>query len=381
MPFSYCVLGAGRQGTAAAYDLARHGDARRVLIADLDGGRARAAAARVNSLAATTVAEGVALDVRDQPSVARAIAGCDVVASAVPYFLNYALTETALAARVSFCDLGGHTETVRRQHALDAEARRAGIRIIPDCGLGPGLGNNLAVYAMSLVEDPQDVFMFDAGLPRDPQPPWNYVLSFSVEGLANEYYDGITILRDGGLYHAPVFTEFEYIDFPPIGRLEAFFIAGGCSTAPWTFRGKLKTYQLKVLRYPGTFAQLKAFSDLGLFDPNPRRIAGVDIAPRQVFNTLFEPQVRAEKVDDVCLIRVQARGRNAEVTVDLVDYADPVTGFSAMERTTGWHLAIVAAMMARGETPLGATPLELAAPAATIVTECRRRGFSISAGN
>jgi len=63
--------------------------------------------------------------------------------------------------------------------------------------------------------------------------------------------------------------------------------------------------------------------------------------------------------------------------VEVIDSYDEATGFSAMQRTTGWHLSIVAAMMARGETPLGAQPLELAVSGEAFVREARKRGFHI----
>lgn len=382
MPFSYIVLGTGRQGTAAAYDLARFGEAGRITLADADKARAQAAADRVNQLAGSKVAQPLALDVHDESAVARALLGHDVVLSAVPYFHNLRLTRIAIEQKVSFCDLGGHTETVRLQHALDPEAKRAGVRIIPDCGLGPGMGNTLAVYAMDLVGEAEHIYMYDGGLPQNPRPPWNYALTFNIEGLTNEYYGGMTVLRDGKLQHLPCFTEFEMVDVPPLGPLEAFLIAGGVSTAPWTFEGKLQTYQLKVLRYPGTFAQLKAFNDLGLFELEPIRLGGKEVVPRQVFNALFEPQVRIEDDKDVCIIRVVARGKKtgkpSEAVVELIDYYDEATGFTAMQRTTGWHLAIVAAMLARKETPLGSIPLELAVPGEAFVREGRKRGFQIT---
>ena len=308
MPFSYIVLGAGRQGIAAAYDLIRFGEASRVTLADRDFDLAQAAANRINGLLRTTLANPVGLDVEDDNTVHRALTDHDVAISAVPYFYNFNLTRIAIDAGVSFCDLGGNTEIVQRQHGLDPEARQAGVRILPDCGMGPGMGNNLAVYAMDLVGDPEHVYMYDGGLPQNPQSPWNYALTFSIEGLTNEYYGGMTILRDGELFHAPCFSDFEILDVPPIGKLEAFLIAGGASTAPWTFKDKLQTYQLKVLRYPGTFAQLKAFSDLGLFDLKPICIEGKEVIPRKLFNALFEPKVRVNDVEDVCIIRVRALG-------------------------------------------------------------------------
>lgn len=357
MSFSYIVIGAGRQGVAAAYDLAKFGDAARVTLADVDRVAAQRSAERVNELLGGNCADSIALDVRDEGAVRRALHGYDVALSGVPYFFNLALTPVAIEEGVSFCDLGGNTEIVRRQHALDPEARRAGVRVVPDCGMGPGMGNTLAVYAMGLLDRAEHVYLYDGGLSQHPTPPWNYELTFSIEGLTNEYYGGMTMLRHGRLVHVPCFTELEMLEVPPVGKLESFFIAGGVSTAPWTFEGKLQTYELKVLRYPGTFAQLKAFSDLGLFETKPIEVDGVEVSPRAVFHALFEPQVRVESIKDVCIVRVRAvgwkEGAPAEVSVEVIDYYDERTGFSAMQRLTGWHMSIVAEMMARGRDASG----------------------------
>jgi len=382
MAYSYIMLGAGRQGIAAAYDLALFGEASRVTLADFDGELARSAADRVNALVHDKIADALVLDVRDEGAVHRALKDYDIALSAVPYYYNLPLTRAAIACGVSFCDLGGNTEIVRQQHALDREASRAEVCVVPDCGMGPGMGNTLAVYAMGLVGNPEHVYMYDGGLPQKPKAPWNYALTFNIEGLTNEYYGGMTILRHGELFHAPCFTEFEMVDVPPVGRLEAFLIAGGASTAPWTFRGKLQTYELKVLRYPGTFAQLKAFSDLGLFDLNPVRVNDGEVVPRKLFNALFEPQVRVDDLEDVCIVRVRAVGKKdgqpTEAVVEIIDYHDSVTGFTAMQRMTGWHMSIVAAMMAKGEIPAGSLPLELAVPGEAFVKQARRRGFKIT---
>jgi lysine 6-dehydrogenase len=382
MAYSYIVLGAGRQGIAAAYDLARFGEASRITLADAQTAQAKAAADRVNQLAGKQVADSAAVDVRDDGAVSRALKGHHVALSAVPYFYNLALTKIAIASKVSFCDLGGHTETVRQQHALDGEAKRAGVRIVPDCGMGPGMGNTLAVYAMGLVSEPEHIYMYDGGLPQKPQPPWNYALTFNIEGLTNEYSGTLPVLREGKLQQLPCFIELEMLDVPPVGKLEAFIIAGGTSTAPWTFEGKLKTYQLKVLRYPGTFAQLKAFSDLGLYELDPVPVNGNQVIPRHVFHALYGPKVHVKDAKDVCIIRVVAVGKKngqpTEAAVEVIDYYDETTGFTAMQRLTGWHLSIVAAMMARGETPIGSIPLEVAVPGDSFVREARKRGFNIT---
>src|SRR5579864_8162311 len=104
MAYSYLVLGAGRQGVAAAYDLARFGNAPRVVLADFFRKRAQAGADRVNNLLHDRVASAIALDVRDEAATKQALKGFDVALSAVPYVYNLALTHAAIAAGVSFCD-------------------------------------------------------------------------------------------------------------------------------------------------------------------------------------------------------------------------------------------------------------------------------------
>src|SRR5438874_732033 len=112
MTFRYGVIGAGRQGVAAAYDLARMGDAESVCIADADAEVAAAAAERVNRLLGREIASPRQVDVADAARARDTMDGLDACVSAVPYRFNLALTHAAIASRCSFCDLGGNTEVV-----------------------------------------------------------------------------------------------------------------------------------------------------------------------------------------------------------------------------------------------------------------------------
>lgn len=381
MGYRYAVVGAGRQGTAAAYDLGKFGDAEDIVLADIDLGKATRAAARLNSLRGRAVARPVPIDVRDPAAVQRAIDGCDVMLGAVPYFYNLELTRQALAAGVSMVDLGGNTSIVRKQLALDEEAKTAGIAILPDCGMGPGLNLTLAVYAMELLDDPEHVYIYDGGLPQEPVTPWGYALTFNVEGLTNEYSGTTVFLREGKLVEVPALTELEEIDVPPLGWLEAAVTSGGLSAAPWSFRGKLTTFQNKTLRYPGHWSRMVAYRDLGLFELKPVEVDGCLVAPRHVFHALFEPLVSPKDIRDVCIEHIVARGRKdgrpAEVLVDLLDRYDEATSFTAMERLTGWHAAIAAEMIATGRIGPGTHSVELGIPARPFVEEARRRGLAV----
>ncbi len=386
MSYLYAVLGGGRQGTAAAYDMARFGEASEVRIADLSLEAARVAAARVNRLLGAPLASAHQLDVTDQAALLAFLEPVDSFLSAVPYWNNPAITRVAIQARACMTDLGGNTDLVLEQLKLTDQAQAAGIAIIPDCGQVPGMASSLTAYAITLLDETEEVLIWDGGNPLHPQPPFNYILTFNIAGLTNEYYGLANFIIDGKRVAVPTFRpeEYEMVDFPdPIGRMEAFVAGGGTSTMPWTFDGKLKTLWNKTLRWPGHFLAWKAYMDAGLLEQEPIQVGEVRVSPREVLHTLMDPRLRAKPgEEDLVIVRVLAKGykggNRAQVLLDMVDRFDPVTGFTAMERSTGWDGSIKAILNAQGVTPRGVVPGELAVPGARYVQELRKRGFSLS---
>ena len=163
MSYRYAIIGAGRQGLSAAYDIGRFGEAEAILLYDMDSKMAESGATRINSLLNTNIVRGHGLDASDPAQLQNALAGIHSTLSAVPYPLNPLITKIAIESGSSLCDLGGHTETVRAQLALDGAAKKANVTITPDCGMGPGLNISMAVLAMSFVEEPEEVFIWDGG--------------------------------------------------------------------------------------------------------------------------------------------------------------------------------------------------------------------------
>ena len=386
MKYTYAVLGAGRQGSASAYDMARWGEAKRVILADQDLAIAEHSAHRINQLVGSPLAEAAQVNVTDLAALEAVLKGVDAFVSAVPYYFNLDITRVAVKVKASMCDLGCNTDIARQQHAFNDEAKKRGISIIPDCGQVPGLGSSLTVYTMGLLDEATDVYMWDGGIPQNPQPPFNYLLTFHVAGLTNEYAEPAIFLRNGKITQVKPMTELETVEFPEsVGTLEAFVAGGGTSTMPWTFEGKLRTLQNLTLRYPGHYQQLRAFWDLGMWDLKPMQLGEKQVVPRDVFHALFEPKVTfpgdREKTKDIVIVRVKAlgkkNGQSAQAVVELVDRYDEKTGFTAMERTTGWDAAIVAEMMAHGLTPRGAGGVETFVPAVPFMQELKRRGFHI----
>ena len=380
-PFTYTILGAGRQGAAAAYDLARFGEAGRIILADANAAQAQKAAARLNQLIEKPLVEALELDVNDPVGLRQALGPADVALSAVPYYFNLEITRAAIETNTSLCDLGGNTDVVLTQLALDEEARQAGISLVPDCGMGPGMVNTLGAYVIELLDETREVFIYDAGLPQKPVPPWNYELTFHINGLTNEMDGEAIFIREGKIARVPTLSEPEMIDFPGLGKLEADVTSGGTSTAPWTYEGRLQTYENKVLRYPGHFEWLRAFKTLGLFSEQAITVHGQSVIPRQVYHALLEPRLYSPIPRDTGVMRAIGKGtkdgRPAQVRVDLWDYYDEATGFTAMERLTGFHCAIMMGFQARREVAPGAQVVETAIPASHFMAEVARRDIHV----
>ena len=385
--YRYVVLGAGRQGAAIAFDLAKNCDAADVLVTDRDERIAVAAVARLRRLlpqhAGTFRAQPC--DVTNIGVAIETMRGAHVVLSAVPYRYNAALTDAAITAGASFNDLGGNTGVVREQLARADAARRAGVSIVPDCGLAPGLGNILAAHGVSKLELPRSAHVRCGGLPQTPIGPLQYKLVFNFDGLINEYSGLGEFLRGGKRVEVPTLEELEPIEFRidlpgPSGggaakrlSLEAAVTSGGTSTCPDSFAGKLIDYDYKTIRYPGHFAIIRAMFKLGCFDSSLQTGDGRRFEPRATMQAVFEKALQFPEIRDMVLLRATVRGvdRGRETTLqyDLVDFHDELTGFTAMERTTAYPTALVAHMQARGLIAAGASPLERCIPTDQYMSE------------
>ncbi len=385
MSHRYLILGAGRQGTAAAYDLVVRGDAQTIVIADASAEAAKAAAARVNALIGRDMVLTERVDVTDVDAVTRLLEPADAALSAVPYWLNLPITDAAISVGTHLADLGGLPELVHDQLKRDQAAKNAAVCIVPDCGQVPGTGANLMAYAVQWFDEPRDVVLYDGGIPLDPKPPWHYELGFNMDGLTNEYDGETTYIIDGKPVQVGCFAdeEYELVEFGgQFGTLEAFSTNGGTTTAAQTLGPRVRTLKNKTLRYVGHSAQFKAFRDAGLFEQDAITVDGAEVVPRRVFHTLIEPRIRAPKgARDVVLNRIKASGRKGgaetALELDVFVYPDEDLGFTAMQKATGWHAAIVCHLMASGEIDHGAQPVEVALDPAGLLDAFRDRGFHV----
>ncbi|MDZ7781029.1 MAG: saccharopine dehydrogenase C-terminal domain-containing protein [Gemmatimonadota bacterium] len=372
------VLGGGAQGSACAFDLANSTDVEAVTVADQNVDRPA-------SFLAPLLGDRLnlrRLDASDPRALGEAVRGFDVVVCALPYHFNLQAARAAVEAGAHFCDLGGNTEIVRRQQELDAEARSAGISVVPDCGLAPGMVNILARGGIDALEDVASVRIYVGGLPRIPHPPLNYRVAYSLEGVLDYYTTPVLKLEEGRVVEREPMTEVERVDFgAPLGELEAFLTAGGISTMPYDYEGRVASMTYKTLRYPGHADLMKAIRDLGLLSDEPIAFDGCRVSPREMFIRAVGPSLEDPDAEDLVALRVVVAGRGAkgarEIRYDLLDVADMRHGISAMMRTTGYSLAAVARLQGTGRIPPGVhTPAECV-PLEAYLTELAARDIHV----
>ncbi len=373
------VLGAGLQGSACAYDLLQNPDVKEVRLADLN-------ISHIPDFLAPYSGKRLVpthIDVRDKAAVLAVMRESDAAMSAIPYYFNLDLARLAVEAGTHFCDLGGNTEIVFQQKDLDGAAKAKGITVIPDCGLAPGMVNILAQHGIEQMDKVRSVRIYVGGLPQHPEPPLNYQIVYSLEGVLDYYTTLSWVLRDGKRTRVKALSEIEDVSFAaPVGHLEAFHTAGGLSTMAFRYEGRIPTMEYKTLRYPGHAHIMEAIRELGLLDLTPVEVKGLKVIPRDVFVSAVGPRLTKPKGRDLVALRVIVEGSKGgkakKVGWELLDYYDESHHISAMMRTTGYSLSITGQMQARGEiTPAGVHTPDECVNATKYVAELATRGVAI----
>jgi lysine 6-dehydrogenase len=372
------VLGAGRMGYGAVYDLVHNSpEVSEITVADADSAKAEEVTKKIDS----PKLSAIQLDVTNYERTVSVMHDHDSAISCVNYWYNAELSQIAIETLTNFCDLGGNNYVVDKQLALDEKAKQAAINIIPDCGLAPGMVSILAMHGARKFDEIEEIHIRVGGLPQEPKTSLKYQLVFSVEGLINEYIEKARVIRNGEITEVESMTECESLSFEYFPELEAFQTSGGTSTLPDTFLGKIKELDYKTIRYAGHCDKFKTMIDLGLCSSEEIEVDGKNIKPRKVFGELLQKHLPADEPDYV-LIRLEFVGKKDGEThplrYDIVDKFDEQTGLSAMMRTTSFPASIIAQMMAKGEVLMrGATPQEKAIDSEKFVAELARRDIKI----
>jgi len=285
------------------------------------------------------------LDVADPVALCDALQGRFAVLSAAPFHLTLKVAQAARGAGVHYLDLTEDVSSTRaiRELARD-EAGAKPVAFIPQCGLAPGFISIVAADLARQFDSLDSVRMRVGALPAYPSNALNYNLTWSTEGVINEYCEPCEAIVDGHQREVPALEERE--EFSLDGVLyEAFNTSGGLGTLCETLAGKVRTLNYRTIRYPGHAAIMKALlHDLRLKD---RRDVLKDILERALPTTM----------QDVVIVFVTVAGlRDGRLQQDTYArkiYSHVLAGKmrSAIQITTASSLCAMLDLLAAGELP------------------------------
>jgi saccharopine dehydrogenase-like NADP-dependent oxidoreductase len=241
------IVGAGKIGQVAADLLANAAGDYQVTLADHSVAALRAVA-RGPSL------QTQAIDVADAAALEQSLRGRFAVLSAAPYHLTTRIAEAARATKTHYLDLTEDVASTRRIRELAIDADTA---FIPQCGLAPGFISIVAADLARRFDKLDSVRMRVGALPAYPSNALNYNLTWSTEGVINEYIEPCEAIVEGRRVEVPALEERE--EFALDGVLyEAFNTSGGLGTLAETLEGRVRTLNYRTIRYPGHAAIMKA---------------------------------------------------------------------------------------------------------------------------
>jgi len=314
------VGGAGAMGRWTVRDLTESEGVDEVVVADLNGSRAREAAgwaaARSGSNGSARVG-GVALDAGDGQALRRAFDTADVVCNCAVHATNLAVMEACADAGTHYVDLGGLFHTTRRQLALHDRFVAAGVTAVIGMGGSPGTTNVLAALAgrdLELVEEVEIRLGVADFAPSSAPVP----VPYAIQTILDEFAAPAMAFRDGRLVEVPAMSEQENLDFPaPVGRVRVgHTLHSELATLPLHFADRgIRSVSFKV-GFPAAFMdKLALLTALGLADTEPVELPGGRVVPRQLLvhcitTTATMPGPEAAP-DDAEAIWVRVRGRRA----------------------------------------------------------------------
>jgi lysine 6-dehydrogenase len=321
------VLGGGAQGRVIAGDLARSLPQAQIDVADV----------REPRLAALPNLRWVEADLSRADVVERLLAEHDFGVGALPSRLGYGAMRAAIAAKKPLVDVSFCAENPLK---LDRDARAAGIAILPDCGLAPGISNLIAGEVVARRHAPNELVIMVGGVAQDASRPYGYVITWSVDDLLEEYVRPARIVSGGKPTTVPVFSGYERLSIDGVGEMEAFY-SDGLRTLIDTVPG-VREMGEKTLRWPGHADLVKPLVAAGrLVDELKARCTE-------------EPPL------DLVVLRVRARWNGRSETTTLIDRYNAPSGITAMSRTTALTTSAVAQLLASGyRVEPGVRPLEL----------------------
>lgn len=373
------VLGAGLMGKEVVRDLVKSDAVEKVFLADRMVRQAEDFAEQLFS----DKLDILLLDATNDLQLKEVMALGDLVVNALFYTFNEKVARTAIEIGVHAVDLGGHIGgATERVLGMAEQAKASGVTIIPDLGVAPGMINILAGYGASKLDEVETIKLYVGGVPVKPEPPLQYNVVFSLEGLFDHYVDPSHAIRNGKPIVLPSLSEVEPIHFDNYGVMEAFHTSGGTSTLLQSFPN-VQTLEYKTIRYPGHAEKMQLLVDLGLLSRESAIYAdGKPLRVRDVMIAHLTPRLQLGSQSDAVLLRVIVGGTKAGehciYEYNMITEKDTTVNETAMARATANTVSVVAQMIGSGAiTKRGAYPPEQIVPGDRYIEEMKRRGVII----
>jgi len=336
-------LGVGSVGRAIGYDLYERVTGSNLLLVD------RREECLEDAARLMSRADVRRVEIRDVDDIYRAIKDVDVAVNALPGKFGRYSWLAAIKAGVDLVDVSYTPDDPTQYHV---QASDAGITIVPDAGVAPGLSNMMAGRAYAQLEEVRELKIYVGGIPERPVPPLGYLVTWSPEDLIEEYVRPARVVIDGRIVEKPAVSEVERVFVPGVGELEAF-LTDGLRTMLKTLRG-VRVMEEKTLRWPGHAEKIGLLKVLGYLDREPVDLNGSKVSPAQVTAKLFRERLKGDS-KDLVVLRVTASGRTSlndvEIEYRMVDRYDESTGFTAVARTTAFVATGVLKLITEGSIP------------------------------
>src|SRR5262245_18617073 len=260
----------------------------------------------------------------------------DLAVGALPSRFGFGVMQAAIEAKKNLVDVSFCPEDAMD---LDAAARKAGVAIVPDCGLAPGISHLVVGRAVAEHGTTHEITIYVGGVAQDASRPYGYVVTWSLDDLLEEYTRPARIIRGGKPAEVPVFSGMERVTIEGAGEMDAF-LSDGLRTLLTTVPGVQEMAE-KTLRWPGHVEAVQPLLASGRLLSEFRAQCVVD-EPRDLV---------------AFLVRMRWSGRTHEVS--MVDRYDPKTRLTAMARTTALTTSVTAQVAAAGGIRgTGVLPLE-----------------------
>ncbi len=235
------LFGAGKIGRTIAAFLKQTGDYE-LLVAD-------SSPEALQKLATLASVETVVADVSDSSRLLQLIRGRDSVISALSFFSNPAIAGAAVSAGASYFDLTEDVTTTRIVRSL-AEQCQSGRILMPQCGLAPGFISIAGFHLAQKFDTLDRVHMRVGALPQYPNNAMKYNLTWSTDGLINEYCNPCEAIHNGRLQEVLPLEGYEQFSLDGV-RYEAFNTSGGLGTLAESMQGRVRELNYRTVRYLG----------------------------------------------------------------------------------------------------------------------------------